>query len=120
MNSGILEHNLVDRNETLYRGISQFYIKREDEGIYRISSGAYKTVDVSVDLASKTTPETSVKSFAALAGLTAACPIDLGYKVVEDALPDNPAHALILGKVTSGDAKKMANVSHWVVPPLKL
>lgn len=52
-----------------------------------------------------------------LASIPAALPIGLGYRVVMDPLPDNPAHALILGRISTGHSKVMAKSARWVVEP---
>jgi hypothetical protein len=111
------KEQFVDESESLWRGISKFQIKRNPDGIYRPSSGAFKSTDLSVDIASKTTPEKSVRNFAALSGFLAEVPIKLGYLVIEDPMKDNDAHALIKGKIKQGHAKIIANSSEWVIEP---
>jgi hypothetical protein len=111
------EKRFVDERESLWRGIHKFQIKPNSDGTYRPSSGAFKSTDLSVDIASKTTPEKSIKNFAALSGFLAAVPIKLGYPVVEDPIEGNDAHALIKGNITKTHAKKIANSSKWIVEP---
>jgi len=111
------KEQFVDESESLWRGICTLQIKKNLDGTYRPSSGAFKSTDLSVDIASKTTPEKSIRNFAALSGFLAAVPIKLGYPVIEDPVKGNDAHALIKGKIKSGHAKKIANSSEWVVEP---
>jgi hypothetical protein len=108
---------LVDGSESLWRGIHKDQIKPNSDGTYRPSSGAFKSTDLSVDIASKTTPEKSIRNFAALSGFLAEVPIKLGYPVVEDPLKDNDAHALIKGEIKKGHARVIANSSKWIVEP---
>jgi len=111
------KEQFVDESESLWRGIHKFQIKPNSDGTYRPSSGAFKSTDLSVDIASKTTPEKSINNFAALSGFLAEVPIKLGYPVVEYPVEGNDAHALIKGKIKGGHATKIANASEWVVEP---
>jgi len=111
------KEQFVDESESLWRGIHLFQIKKKSDGTYRPSSGAFKSTDLSVDIASKSTPEKSIRNFAALSGFLAEVPIKLGYLVIEDPVEDNDAHALIKGKIKGGHATKIANASEWVVGP---
>ena len=62
--TGPIHYNekFVDERESLWRGIHQDQIKENLDGTFRPSSGAFKSTDLSVDIASKSTPEKS-KSF---------------------------------------------------------
>jgi len=110
----------VDDNEFLWRRIHSSWIKQYDDGQYVPSSAAFKGKDISVDIASKTTPEKSIRDSAALAGFLAAVPKKLGHQVVEAPVPDNPAHALIMGKITRSEAHMIVNSSEWVIKPKHL
>jgi len=75
---------------------------------------------LSVDIASKTTIEKCLAGPPpgdALASITAKIPKGLGYPVVEDPLLDNPAHALIMGKIRGRHARELANACQWVIEP---
>jgi hypothetical protein len=122
------ESQLVADDEDLFRRLTvPSWIQRNDDGILRPSSAVYITRhdDVSVDIASKTTPEKSIKGAFGLLSLSAKIPKDLGYPVVEDpieedkerCLEENLAHALIKGKITKSHAKKMALASSWPIEP---
>jgi hypothetical protein len=111
------EEQFVDESESLWRGIHKLQIIPNSDGTYRPSPGAFKSTDLSVDIASKTTPEKSVRNFAALSGFLAEVPIKLGYPVVEDPVEDNDAHALIKGNIKKVHARVIANSSKWVVDP---
>ena len=86
-------------------------------------SGAFKGRDISVDLASKTTPQNSIRDSLGLAGFKAMIPINLGHRVVEDPIvddpiiPDNPAHALILGFIDKKKARRIIENSQWIIDP---
>jgi len=111
------KEQFVDESESLWRGIHKSQIKKKLDGTYRPSSGAFKSTDISVDIASKTTPGKSIRNFAALSGFLAEVPIKLGYPVIEYPMEGNDAHALIKGKIKSRHATKIANASEWVVGP---
>lgn len=118
----------VADDEVLFRRltVSNQY-KKKDDGSYRPSSALYKSSlgDISVDIASKTTPIKSIKGAKALVGLVAKVPKDLGHPVVEDPVEEdlehgieaNPAHALITGKVNGKRARTLAGASSWVIQP---
>ena len=93
-------------------------------GGYRVSSAAFHDTmnQLSVDIASKTTPEKCIEGPPkgdALASLKAKIPKRLGYSVVEDPIPNNPAHALILGKIRRPDKRKLAASCTWIIPPAR-
>jgi hypothetical protein len=112
-----IKPTLVDGSESLWRGIHKLQIKTNPDGTYCPSSGAFRSKDLSVDIASKTTPEKSINNFDALSGFLAEVPIKLGYQVIEDPVEDNDAHALIKGNITKTHAKKIANSSEWIIEP---
>ena len=112
---------IVDGNESLWRRIHRTWIKKCDNGICRPSSAAFKSKDVSVDIASKTTPTESIRDSDALASVLASVPKNLGHEVYEapikddPKLPDNPAHAIIAGKINQRKAREIAKACKWVV-----
>jgi len=77
------------------------------------SSAAFKTKPnengLSVDIATLTTPETTVgnSNEFGVAEFSAETPINLGYVCIHDPMPDNNAHALIVGD-TKPIAKKLS------------
>ncbi|MBN1805304.1 MAG: hypothetical protein JW837_08645 [Sedimentisphaerales bacterium] len=111
---------IVDGKETLWRGITTpDWIKRCDDGTYRTSSAAFKGFkNVSVDIASKTTKEKSKRKFKALAAFLAEIPKKFGHEVYEDPIiPDNPAHAIISGKIKGRAATEISHACEWAVAP---
>jgi hypothetical protein len=127
----------VDPSEYLYRGIASSppeasLIKHDKEkGTFRPTSLAFKDSrgELSVDVASKTTPEDLLRRLPQSIGIVsfqAAIPISFDYKVVEAPVfnvpgkPDNPAHALVLssGEPMSKTARReIAKLCSWVIPP---
>ena len=110
----------VDDDEDLFRRLTvPNQIKHNQDGSLSTSSAVYRSRfdDISVDIASKTTPEESIKNAFALIGILAKEPKGLGYPVVEDPFEGNPAHALIKGKITKSHAKKLAKASSWIIEP---
>jgi hypothetical protein len=53
----------------------------------------------------------------ALAAITAGQARACGLRVVRDPLPDNPAHALVIGRKTESVMRRLARGAAWVVPP---
>lgn len=125
----------VAPEESLYRGVIDCWLVPDKEsGARRLSSAAFtsRAGPLSVDIASRTTPEESLqrgRMFVALASFSAALPIELGYKVWEDPvfgcpdMEDNPAHAIIIGPpgqewpIKKSHAKMLARGCSWAVPP---
>lgn len=124
----------VAPTELLYRGVAEGQIVFDSErGIQRPSSAAFidRRGPLSVDIASKTTPEESLQRLPrsiALASFSALLSIEMGYQVLEDpvfdrpGLKDNPAHALIASMdgdkpITKAHARILARKSCWAIPP---
>jgi len=78
------------------------------------TSAAFKTKPgengLSVDIAALTTPEKSVMDTTMfnIAEISAATPINLNIPCVHNPMPDNEAHALILGENTKAISKKLS------------
>jgi len=49
-----------------------------------------------------------------LVRFTAQSARDRGFAVVSEPLPDNPAHAEVIGKKTPGGANALRDASEWV------
>lgn len=110
----------VSDDEDLFRRLTvRNWIIPKADGSVRPSSAVYKSRsgDISVDIASRTTPQRSIQDAFALIGLSAREPKKLGYPVVEDPLPDNPAHGLIKGRITDSHARQLVRSSFWVIEP---
>lgn len=118
----------VADEEVLFRRLTvQSWIQKREDGTFRPSSAVYRSTsdNISVDIASKTTPENSIKGAFALIELVAEIPKSFGYSVVEKPIEEdlernieeNLAHALIEGKITKSHAKKLAMASSWAIPP---
>lgn len=110
-------HPRVNENEVLLRRIHYSHIRHDKSGECIPSSAAFKCRDLSVDIKSKTTPEKSLGFSSALSGFKATVPIRLGYEVVEDPLPQNPAHAIILGSINRRNARLIRDECYWVIEP---
>ena len=120
MNRRWVDDETVPDEEGLYRRIScRWYV--EKRGVMKVSSGAFKTEQLSVDLSSLTTPEQTfsraeeptvgVVSFAA--GLARK----EGKVIVRQPERANPAHAIAYGRISSGGARRLRNASEWVFGP---
>ena len=116
----------IDEQENLYRCIIASVHVIYDPNIkkHRLSSRALKGKEISVDVASKTTPQktlTKLNKSNSVSSLLARVPLNLDLNVLEDPIADNPAHAVIIrkdGKKIQGAAsRKMAENCVWVIPP---
>ncbi len=112
----------VADDEELFRRLTVWnQLAKKPDGSYRPSTAVYRSTlgDISVDIASKTTPEESIKGAIALIGIFAKEPKELGYPVIEEPIEENQAHALIKvgGRMRQSHARKLVGVSSWVIQP---
>ena len=110
----------VDDREELWRRIHKKLIVRDEKtGGVRPMSGAFKDTrgELSVDIASKTSPVKSVGDWAGLAGFACIIPKEYGHRVVADPLPANPAHALVLDRLGNPCIQKIQKHLRWIVEP---
>ena len=114
----------VSDNERLWRRVHPSDIIRDSESEeLRPTSAAFRpSEEMSVDIASLTTPEAVLSNYPhhSLIEFTAGIARKEGGIVVRDPLPDNPSHALICGKnpegrLTKSQAKKIQQSSMWVI-----
>ena len=114
----------VSDNERLWRRVHPSDIIRDPESEeLRPTSAAFRPSDeMSVDIASLTTPEAVLSNYPhhSLIEFTAGIARKEGCVVVRDPLPDNPSHALVCGKnpegrLTKSQAKKIQQSSMWVI-----
>lgn len=77
--------------------------------------------EISVDLARLTTPEESVrrarKPSGGLGVLAARAPLDLGFAVRHDPLPENFSHTLIVGENTRQKCYLLAEATRILIQP---
>jgi hypothetical protein len=106
----------ISDDEILYRCLFPYYVK--DDGT--VSSSAYMQSkpkipdpEISVDLASLTTPERTLVGHSgfALGALKAGEIRKLGFTVRRDPTPDNQAHCIIEGVKTKEDCKHLAEIT---------
>jgi hypothetical protein len=121
----------VQPNEYLYRGIAcsppEASLVKYDKGrgTFRPTSLAFKDGrgELSVDIASKTTPIETIQRLPQSIGLVefqASIPIKFDYQVVEDPIANNSAHGLILsgsGPMSKTACREIAKQCSWVIPP---
>jgi hypothetical protein len=110
------EQYLITQDDFLYRRFPIdnpiFWKFQNDRKVP--TSAAFKTKPgengLSVDIAALTTPEKSVMNSARfnLAEISAATPLNLNLECVHNPVPENDAHALILGENTKSIAKKLS------------
>jgi hypothetical protein len=113
---------LVDENEELWIGVILKWVKWAPDGTCTPSTGLFQssTRDISVFIASRTTPEHCMemnRRWVGLVAISAALIMDLGHQVVEDPLPGNPAHAEILGKISKSHRRRIVSGANWIVRP---
>ena len=117
-------HSIQDQpvgdSETVLRRVTQAELTRhEDEGTIRPSSNAFlqggPDGDVSVFLASETTPERITREYPnTYVALTNVAFIrGLGLDVQRDPIQDQPGHCNITGRKTSAKRRAIARNSLW-------
>jgi len=109
----------VDEKEDLWRGIHESFVRKDANGKIRPSSAAFKDGrrELSVDIASKTTPKKSIAGRAALVSFAASIPKQYGHSIKHVPSEDNPAHALVLGKMGNPCIRKIISTFRWVIKP---
>jgi hypothetical protein len=127
-----LDDPSIGDGDLLWRRIipSPLWVLPQPDGSYRVSSAAFidnHTGEVSVALAALTTPERLLEAYPSfsLTEVPAGAARALGYRIVRDPTPDDPAHALICpppGRSKhqrKADARRLASLARWVVfrPP---
>jgi len=114
----------VDEEEILWRKIHRKQLVPDEEtGRFRPMSGAFKDIrkELSVDVASKTTRKKALVEWAVgIAAFSASIPLKHGNRVIYDPMPDNPAHALVLGALSTQCIQEILDKYHWVIEPKNL
>ena len=110
----------VNDNDTVMRRVSRTEVTlHEDDGIIRPSSDAFlqggPEGDVSVYLASETTPERITRDYPGtyVALVEVNVIRALGLEVERDPIQDDPGHCNITGRKTRGRARAIARSSRW-------
>ena len=111
----------ISNDEILWRRISPEDIKPDSvTGILRPTSGAFRTIYMSVNRASLTTPENVLADFSThrLVAFTAGFVRSIGCIVISDPVPD-PSHALVCAKnpstrLNKTQARQFANQAPFV------
>ena len=100
--------------DDLYRRIHPSQVK---DG--KLTSAAFKDLQLSVDLARLTTPQRSLSRHPShgLASITALVARSLGQEVIHNPLNINPAHALVIGNKSLATARSLARSATWVLLP---
>lgn len=94
-------------------------------GTVRASTGAYRTAEMSVHIASKTTVEPVLANYPGfrLTGFTAGSARRAGCIVVRDPLPEDSSHALVCQpddhtrSLSKKQAKAIRDAADWIVGP---
>jgi hypothetical protein len=116
----------IGNEERLFRRVHLIQVVRDDDtGFARISSGAFRDRELSIQIESILEREgKSVESCLAnhqahkLASLTAGEARLQGQAVCEDPLPDDASHGLIFGSKNSKRINEGLRLSaKWVIPP---
>jgi hypothetical protein len=117
--------SIRDEERLLRRVHLMQLVQDEDTGCVRVSSGAFKDRELSVDLESVLTEcgvdvRDCLQGHPAhkLVGITAQVARLHGQIVYRDPVPENPAHAIVYGNKNSKTVHEgLRSASAWVVPP---
>jgi hypothetical protein len=109
----------------LYRRVPpQWVVPDRSRNCTRLASAAFQGDEMSVDVgdtleAIGETPESVVRDYPGfyLVAFPARVARDAEQAVCRDALPDDEAHGLVVGKKTGARQKQIGRGSQWVVPP---
>ena len=107
---------VIDNLELLWRRLHPTFLVSKEGGEVRISSGAFKTAELSVDRSSILIAMGLDHRFTAqeapgVAEVAAAKFRSLDLEPEPDPLPDNPAHAVVRTTIDKKTAKQLADAS---------
>jgi len=111
-------------DDTLFRRIHLLQIVKDDDtGLARVSSGAFKDKDLSVNIKSVLDgmglgPEDCIinRSTQKLVAFTAGEARQLSQTVSHDPLPGNPAHGIVYGSKSRTVQKGLIAAADWAIP----
>lgn len=114
----------IPHEEKLFRRIHlTFLVPDEDTGLARVSSGAFKDTEMSVNIASALLDTgSSVATCVAahpnhrLVSLTAADARSLGQSICRDPLPDDLSHGIVHGQKNRRIANDLRLRAVWEIP----
>ena len=120
------DKTILDHERLLRRIHPEQWIYDGKLGRRRPTSAAFQDVELSVDLATSfeqrgvpvTQPLIGHPGFL-LSSVTAGTMRANAQAVVRDPLPDNTAHALVVGKKTQRIQRNLAISALWIVPPIE-
>jgi len=115
----------IPDDATLLRRIPPWHLVFDERlGVRRISSGAFADDQdgspMSVFLASAVVdPGTVMIGHAefGLAAITSGLARACGQIIVRDPLPEQPSHALVVGRKTNSVRTRLSRGANWVIPP---
>lgn len=123
MSAGRDADTLIADKVELYRRIAHGWVCPDQQtGRQRLSSLAFRDSmgEISVELSSLTSPAECMArggpTIIGLVALTVAQVREMGFTVVHDPKPDNPAHALILGASSKRNSRDLSRVARWIYP----
>ncbi len=119
------QDKIPDDNHLLHRVADLHMVENQrSPGRRRLSTSAFRLPDMSVDVEEMLTSKGLNWNFSwggnASVGLirfTAGLARSVGQKVQHDPIPDNDAHALVLGKKPKSVEKALRDGSEWVTKP---
>jgi hypothetical protein len=105
----------------LWRRIPDQWVHFDPSGT-RPMSQAFRdgiTGDLSVHIAELTNVDQVLAAYPGvqIAGFSSQLPLSLNYEVLYRPTAADPSHAIIRPKLTTGDSRKVARASFWVVGP---
>lgn len=101
----------LDSGELLWRRVHRKHLVRGEE----VSSVEFSGEELSVDIARiQKDMSVTLKDGVGVAEFKAGSAQELGLQTIADPLPDNPAHALVIGKKTKSIKRKLRNASKFV------
>lgn len=115
--------------ERLFRRVHvKQLVPDDDTGLARVSSGAFKDKDLSVQIESVLTEsgrsaESCLRNYEAhkLVSITAANARQFNEAVCRDPLPEEPSHGLVYGsKNNPRISNGISALAAWVIPPVPL
>ena len=117
----------ISDEERLFRRVHLLLLVRDDDTeSVRVSSGAFKDKELSVNIESTLaadggSAETCLRNYKThvLISITAGNARQLDQAVCRDPLPEDHSHGLVYGsKSKSGVSERLRTAAAWVIPPI--
>ena len=116
---GFVDDPTILDDDDLFRRVSpeQIVADEKSEGGFRLSTAAFTPIELSVDVAKETTPAKCLDTYPehSLVAFRAGLARSVNQIVTRAPVPDNSAHALVIGRKGAPTKRTLRDGSRWIV-----